>query len=243
MKIIPITLLFLSITVALLAQTDSKTDPRFQKFLDKIAASKGVTANVEPKASSNHFYKTYNDFLAGKPAPDILLKGPRTSNAFGSNVSYEVTKNDKSNKINVKDLAAEYWGFCDRFGNLFRLYENDSYQVFMVGKICQYVKAGECYGTLKPDSTFALQYGNDYLGPNALYSDYASTGVNGEIINLDASLNGKSKELEKLMSSHPEIYKALLADESKDKYVGVKYMKRENLTFKIQHYIKEYNKL
>ena len=60
---------------------------------------------------------------------------------------------------------------------------------------------------------------------------------------LNANLNGKSKELEKLMSTHPDVYKNLLADEDDIKYIGEKYRKRENLTFKIMHYIREYNKL
>jgi hypothetical protein len=61
---------------------------------------------------------------------------------------------------------------------------------------------------------------------------------------LDANLkNGKSKELEQLMANHPEVYQRLLADEDQEKYVKDKYRKRENLTFKLQHYIREYNKL
>ena len=90
-------------------------------------------------------------------------------------------------------------------------------------------------------TTFALVFGGP--GSNGGYLDYGSTGVNGEIINLSANLNGKSKELEKLMSAHPVVYKNLLDDENDTKYVGEKYKKRENLTFKIMHYIREYNKL
>ena len=124
---------------------------------------------------------------------------------------------------------------------LYRLTDNDAYLVIIAGNITQYVKAGQCSGTLKKDSTFTLLFGMNGQGG---YLDYASKGVNGEIVDLDANLkNGKSKELEQLMANHPEVYQRLLADEDQEKYVKDKYRKRENLTFKLQHYIREYNKL
>jgi hypothetical protein len=45
------------------AQKDTKTDPRFDKFMDKVNTSKGIqsTPNLE-KTTSNHFYKTYQDY-------------------------------------------------------------------------------------------------------------------------------------------------------------------------------------
>jgi hypothetical protein len=46
-----------------------------------------------------------------------------------------------------------------------------------------------------------------------------------------------------MMSDHPEVYQRLLADEDQEKYIKDKYRKRENLTFKLQHYIREYNTL
>ena len=40
-----------------------------------------------------------------------------------------------------------------------------------------------------------------------------------------------------------ERLRQMLEDEDQEKYIKDKYRKRENLTFKLQHYIREYNKL
>jgi len=222
------------------AQKDTKTDPRFEKFMDKVAASKGVTERPNlTKPTSNHFYKTYKDYVNNNPAPGILLSKGRTE-VLGK-ASYTVDKNGTIDKVSVKELASEYWGFCDNYGCLFRLTEKDAFQIIIAGKITQYVRTRDCSGTLKNDSTFALLFGMSGQGG---YFDYASIGVDGEIVSLDASLkNGKSKELEKMMSDHPEVYQSMLEDDDQEKYIKDKYRKRENLTFKLQHYIRTYNSL
>jgi hypothetical protein len=222
------------------AQKDPKANPRFDKFMDKVAESKGITEkpNLE-KPSSNHFYKTYQDYVNNNPAPNILLSQGRTE--ILGKASYTVDKNGSIEKVSVKELASEYWGFCDRYGVLFRLTEKDAFMVIIIGKITQYVRTKDCSGTLNKDSTYTLLFGMNGQGG---YLDYASKGTDGEIEELDANLkNGKSKELEKMMSDHPEIYQAMLQDEDQEKYIKDKYRKRENLTFKLQHYIREYNKL
>ncbi len=222
------------------AQKDTKADPRFDKFMDKVAASKGVTERPNvTKASSNHFYKTYLDFVNNNPAQGILLSKGRTE-VLGK-ASYTVDKNGTIDKVSVKELASEYWGFCDNYGTLYRLTEKDAFLIIIAGKITQYVRTKDCSGTINKDSTFTLLFGMSGQGG---YFDYASKGLDGEIENLDASLkNGKSKELEKMMSDHPEVYQSMLEDEDQEKYINAKYRKRENLTFKLQHYIREYNKL
>lgn len=240
------TLLFSSIALSAVvtsiafAQKDTKSDPRFDKFMDKVAASKGVTERPNlTKPSSNHFYKTYQDYVNNNPAPGILLSKGRTE-VLGK-ASYTVDKNGTIDKVSVKDLASEYWGFCDNYGVLYRLTEKDAFLVIIAGKITQYVRTRDCSGTINKDSTFTLLFGMSGQGG---YFDYASKGVDGEIEGLDASLkNGKSKELEKMMSDHPEIYQSMLEDDDQEKYIKDKYRKRENLTFKLQHYIREYNKL
>ena len=179
MKLISITLLFLSTVITLQAQTDTKKDPRFERFLDKVAASEG-RKRVEPelKPCANKFYKTFNDFLESKPVSGMELKGSRVE-VMGS-VSYEVMKNGEASKMKVKDLSTEYWGFCDRLGTLHRLFEKDAYIVLVAGPISQYVKTSQCTGTVRNDSTFALVFGGP--GSNGGYLDYGSAGVNGEII-------------------------------------------------------------
>jgi hypothetical protein len=232
-------LLFTEITISY-AQKDTKTDPRFDKFMDKVNTSKGIqtTPNLE-KPTSNHFYKTYKDYVNNNSAPNILLSKGRTE--IMGKASYTVDKNGNIDKLSVKELASEYWGFCDRYGMLHRLTEKDAYIVIVLGKITQYLRTRDCSATVNKDSTFSLLFGMSGQGG---YFDYASKGVDGEIIDLDASLkNGKSKELEKMMSDHPEIYKLMQEDEDQEKYIKDKYRKRENLTFKLQHYIREYNKL
>ena len=222
------------------AQKDTKTDPRFEKFMDKVNASKGI--EQKPKVenpTSNHFYKTYQDYVNNNPAPGILLSKDRTE-VLGT-ASYTVDRNGTIEKAKVKSLFEEYWGFCNRYGLLYRLTEKDAFMVIISGNITQYVRARDCSGTIKSDSTFILLFGMSGQGG---YYDYASKGINGEIIDLDASLkNGKSKELEQMMSDHPAIYQQLLTDDDQEKYIKDKYRKRENLTFKLQHYIREYNKL
>ena len=222
------------------AQKDTKTDPRFDKFMDKVAASKGVTERPNlTKASSNQFDKTYLDFVNNNPAQGILLSKGRTE-VLGK-ASYTVDKNGTIDKVSVKELASEYWGFCDNYGTLYRLTEKDAFLIIIAGKITQYVRTKDCSGTINKDSTFTLLFGMSGQGG---YFDYASKGLDGEIESLDASLkNGKSKELEKMMSDHPEVYLSMLEDDDQEKYINAKYRKRENLTFKLQHYIREYNKL
>ena len=222
------------------AQKDAKTDPRFEKFMDKAAASKGIQdVPKTERPTANRFYNSYADFVNNNAAPGILLSKDRTE-VMGK-ASYVVDRNGSIEKLSVKDLSDQYWGFCNQFGVLYRLTDKDAYLVIIAGNITQYVKAGQCSGTLKKDSTFTLLFGMNGQGG---YLDYASKGVNGEIVDLDANLkNGKSKELEQLMANHPEVYQRLLADEDQEKYVKDKYRKRENLTFKLQHYIREYNKL
>ncbi|MFM2189955.1 MAG: hypothetical protein RL491_341 [Bacteroidota bacterium] len=222
------------------AQKDAKTDPRFEKFMDKVAASKGVSeVPKQERPTANHFYKSYQDFVNNNPAPGILLSKGRTE-VMGK-ASYGVDRNGTIEKLSVKELSTQYWGFCDQYGVLYRLTEKDAYLVIISGKITQYVRAGQCTGTLNKDSTFTLLFGMNGQGG---YLDYASKGVNGEIVELDANLkNGKSKALEQMMSDHPEVYQRLLADEDQEKYIKDKYRKRENLTFKLQHYIREYNTL
>ena len=239
MKILSIVALLLLNSLLCSAQKDQKTDPRFQKYMDKVAAANGASSTARPEQpQANHFYKTYADFLSGNPVPDVLLSGGRTE-ILGA-VSYEVSINNEIKKMKVSELATNYWGFCDKYGALFRLYKKDAYMVIIAGTITQYVKTGECTGTLKNDSTFALLFGMNGQGG---YKDYASIGPNGEIEDLNANLSGKSKTLEEMMAPHPEIYQELLADKDKTKYIGAKYRDRENLTFKIQHYIRKYNNL
>jgi len=239
MSLILITVLLVNNSICY-AQKDTKTDPRFDKFMDKVNASKGIQSVPKTaKPTSNHFYKTYQDYVNNKPAPDILLSKGRTE--IMGKASYTVDKNGNIDKVSVKELAAEYWGFCDNNGMLYRLTEKDAFIVIILGKITQYVRTRDCSGTLNNDSTFSLLFGMSGQGG---YFDYASKGVDGEIEGLDASLkNGKSKELEKMMSDHPEVYQQMLEDEDQEKYIKDKYRKRENLTFKLQHYIREYNKL
>jgi hypothetical protein len=231
---------FLLVTMVVNAQKDTKTDPRFEKFMDKVAESKGVTVKTTTEnPTSNHFYKTYQDYVNNKPAPNILLSKGRTE--ILGKASYTVDKNGSIDKVSVKELASEYWGFCDRYGVLYRLTEKDAFMVIILGKITQYVRTKDCSGTLNKDSTFTLMFGMSGQGG---YLDYASKGVEGEIEELGANLkNGKSKELEKMMSDHPEIYQTMLEDEDQEKYIKDKYRRRENLTFKLQHYIRQYNKL
>jgi len=220
------------------AQKDAKTNPRFEKFMDKVADSKGIN-EVPPKElpTANHFYKSYMDFVNNNPAPGILLNKDRTE--LMGKASYGVDRNGALENISVKELSQEFWGFCNKYGVLYRLTEKDAYLVIIAGNITQYVRAGQCTGTLNKDSTFTLLFGMSGQGG---YLDYASKGVNGEIIDLNANLkNGKSKELEQLMSDHPEVYQEMLRDEDQEKYVKDKYRKRENLTFKIQHYVRAYN--
>ncbi|HMC97425.1 MAG TPA: hypothetical protein VKG92_07230 [Flavobacteriales bacterium] len=225
------TLLLTSIT-ATLAQTDVKVDPRFDRFLQKAYGSDATT--YTPPATANLFYATYDDFVNGKPVPDMVL-----NSIGGSSLTY--TKGGKQSKTPIKELTASYWGYCDRYGLLQRIWGKDSYQVMIAGNVTQYVRRDEASGTLKADSTFALIYGGPQGGG---YLDYGSKGVNGEIVDLDVSYKGHSKALEEFMADHPEILEALKADGDKTKYVGgEKYRDRENLTFKIQHYIREYNKL
>ena len=226
--------------ITALAQKDTKTNPRFEKFMNKVKESKGIQdVPVAEKPTANHFYKTYQDYLNNKPAPGILLSKGRTE--IMGTASYTVDRNGNVDKAKVKDLADEFWGFCDRFGVLYRLTEKDAYLVIIAGNITQYVRTRDCSGTLNNDSTFTLLFGMSGQGG---YFDYASKGVNGEIIALEAKLkNGKSGELEKMMADHPEVYQKLLEDEDQEKYIKDKYRKRENLTFKLQHYIREYNKL
>jgi hypothetical protein len=227
-------------TVALLtgiaaqAQTHVEVDPRFQKFQQKVADSKGITlTQPEAPASANHFYTTYADYVNGTPVPDMLLY------SFNSS-ALTVTKAGAETKVPIKDLATQYWGFCDRYGLLYRMYKKDAYLVLAAGNVTQYVKRDEASGTLNADSTFTLIYGS----PQGGYYDYGSKGVNGEIEDLDVSYKGHSKALETYMADHPEILEALKADNDKTKYVGgEKYKDRANLTFKVQHYIREYNKL
>lgn len=222
------------------AQKDAKTDPRFEKFMDKVAASKGVSdVPKQERPTANHFYNSYQDFVNNNPAPGILLSKDRTE-VMGK-ASYGVDRNGTIEKMSVKELSEQYWGFCNQYGVLYRLTEKDAYLVIIAGNITQYVKAGQCTGTLNKDSTFTLLFGMSGQGG---YLDYASKGVNGEIVDLDANLkNGKSKALEQMMSDHPQVYQRLLADEDQEKYIKDKYRKRENLTFKLQHYVREYNKL
>lgn len=240
----PIVIVFYSLLMFLFAfqvqaQKDAKTDPRFDKFMDKVAESKGIKdrPNTE-KPTSNHFYKSYADFVNNNPAPDILLSKERTE-VLGK-ASYGVDRKGTFAKVSVKDLAKDYWGFCDRNGVLYRLTEKDAYLVIIAGNITQYVRAAECSGTLNEDSTFTLLFGMDGQGG---YLDYASKGVNGEIVELDANLkNGKSKALEQLMSNHSDVYQKMLGDENQERYIHGKYRHRENLTFKLQHYIRLYNR-
>lgn len=227
---------FLLITgaAAAYAQTHVEVDPRFERFEQKVAESKGQTiAKPEAPASANHFYTTYQDFVNGTPVPDMLLY---TFN--GSSLT--VTKGGNETKTPIKELATTYWGFCDRYGLLYRLYQKDAYLVLAAGNVTQYVKRDEASGTLNADSTFTLIYGS----PQGGYFDYGSKGVNGDIVDIDVSYKGQSKELDTWMADHPEILEALKADTDKTKYVGgKKYQDRANLTFKVQHYIREYNKL
>ena len=97
--------------------------------------------------------------------------------------SYGVDRNGAIEKLSVKELAAQYWGFCNQYGVLYRLTEKDAYLVIIAGNITQYVRAGQCTGTLNRDSTFTLLFGMNGQGG---YLDYASKGVNGEIVELDA---------------------------------------------------------
>ena len=221
------------------AQKDAKSDPRFDKFMDKVAESKGIKERPSTeKPTSNHFYKSYADFLNNNPAPDILLSKGRTE--IIGKASYSVDKKGTIEKVSVKDLAKDYWGFCNRTGELCRLTEKDAYLVLIAGKITQYVKTGDCSGTLNSDSTFTLFFGVNGQGG---YLDYASKGVDGEIVELDANLkNGKSKALEQMMADHPEIYNHMLHDEDQEKYIHDEFRRRENLTFKLQHYIRSYNR-
>ena len=221
------------------AQKDAKTDPRFDKFMDKVAESKGSTKQSgAAKPTANHFYKSYIDFVNNSPAPDILLSKGRTE--ILGKTSYGVDRKGSFGKVSVKELAKDYWGFCDDEGVLYRLTEKDAYLVIIAGNITQYVRTAECSGTLNEDSTFSLSYGSEGQGG---YLDYASKGVNGEIVELDASLkNGKSKALEQLMANHPEVYQKMLGDENQERYIHGKYRHRENLTFKLQHYIRLYNR-
>lgn len=215
------------------AQTDVKVDPRFERFQQKVAAAKGLpTVTVEAPASANHFYATYADFLGAKPVPDMIL------NSIGGS-SLTVTNGGTQEKLPLKDLETRYWGFCDRFGLLHRIYKKDTYQVIIAGKVTQYVKRDEASGTINADSTFTLIFGS----PQGGYFDYGSKGVNGEIVDLDVSYKGESKALSEFMSDHPEVLEALKADRDDARYVGEKYRKRENLTYRIQHHIREYNKL
>ena len=220
-------------------QKDQKANPRFDKFMDKVAESKGVSRPEKTESpQANHFYKTYADFIASNPVPDILLSGARKE-ILGS-VSYEVSLGSEIKKMKVSELTNTYWGFCDKYGVLYRLYEKDAYMVIIAGKITQYVKSGDCSGTLNNDSTFTLLYG---MAGQGGYLDYGSVGTDGEIVNLDVSYSGKSKALEKMMAAHPEILNALKNDREDSNYVKEKYHKRENLTFKIQHYIRQFNSL
>jgi hypothetical protein len=228
-------LMFIGVTQA---QTEQKVDPRIQRVFDEKAAARGIDLNTPTDPRANHFFRSYDDFVNGVAVPDVLLAGGRTE-VMGS-AAFEVTTKDGTSKQKVKDLAAQYWGFCNRFGLLHRLFEKDAYLVLVAGDISQYVRTAEVSGTMKADSTFTLNYG---AGGEGGYLDYGSVGVNGPIVKLDVSLKGSSKILEEMMAAHPEIYAALLADKGKDNYVKAKYMERENLTFKVQHYVKQFNRL
>ena len=229
----------LASSISCYAQKDQKANPRFDKFMDKVADSKGVSRPEKIESPhANHFYKTYADFIAVNPVPDVLLSGARKE-ILGS-VSYEVSIGTEIKKMKVSELASTYWGFCNKYGVLFRLYEKDAYMVIIAGNITQYVKSGDCTGTLNNDSTFTLLYGMTGQGG---YLDYGSLGTDGEIVNLDVSYSGKSKTLEKMMAAHPEILNTLKNDKEDSNYVKEKYHKRENLTFKIQHYIRKFNSL
>ncbi|HRH37247.1 MAG TPA: hypothetical protein PK760_02810 [Flavobacteriales bacterium] len=202
--------LLLTATTIALAQTHVEVDPRFEKFQQKVAESKGVTlAKPEAPASANHFFATYDDYVNGTPVPDMLLY------SFGGS-SLTITKGGAETKVPIKELATSYWGFCDRFGLLHRLYQKDVYLVLAAGNVTQYVKRDEASGTLNADSTFTLIYGS----PQGGYYDYGSKGVNGEIVDLDVSYKGESKALKTFMADHPEVLEALKADDDKTKYVG-----------------------
>jgi hypothetical protein len=234
-------LLFISCSFIAVNAQDQKKDPRFEKFLDKVAASKGSVRDTTLPPNANRFFKTYDDYLNNNPSPEIILTDGYEG---GRHAVLYVKLNGADQVIRISEL--QYWGYCTEYGLLCRIYEGRSYLVLLMGKVCQYVQYGKVRGTLNNDSTFTLitpsmpnaQGGTSSAG----YEDFASAGANGPILVLDLKWKTcESKTLESLMSDHPEIYKACIEDKGyylKDKY---KQQTRDNMTFKVQHFIRKYN--
>ncbi len=221
---------------------DAKVDPRFSKFMDKVVISKGgdTAATHKSPLNANNFYKTYEDYVAGNAAPEIILTD---GHSFGGKPTLYVKQNGVDKKIKINELGM-YWGYCNQFGLLCRIFDGHSYLILTTGKVWQYLDYDECNGTLNKDSTFSLTADLNPQGTGeGGYEDYASVGANGPVLNLECKFKGKCDMLEQLTSDHPEIYKEYLED--KTYYLTDKYKEhqRKSQTFKIQHALKKYNRM
>src|SRR5436190_17232992 len=77
---------------------DQKVDPRFEKFQNKVAASKGIDRSKLPKpAHANEFFKTYEDYLAGKP-----VEGIKITDGYGHGKKPSLFVNRNGNDMEIK---------------------------------------------------------------------------------------------------------------------------------------------
>lgn len=244
-KIVFTLIMSLLITIRASAQ-DQKPDPRFEKFMNKVAASKGVDISNQPKpAHANEFFKTYEDYLAGKPEEGIKL-----TDGFkgGKKPTLYVNQKGKDVQLKVPEIT-EYWGYVNKYGSLCRIYNGRVYQVLVQGKIFQYTDYDDCSAnSFSGDSIFNLlpetTPGPDGRPHTEPYDDFLSFGPTGEIVGLDCYGDKHCEKLRPFLADHPEIYTEYDNDKTdhfpEDKY---KTDKRSYHTRKIQQAIRKYNLL
>lgn len=89
---------------------------------------------------NNSFYKTPEDYLAGKPITGVTLTKWKD---YSSTVEY--TDNGTAQKEKVSKL--QYNWFCNEGGILMRIYDGDLYYAVEIGPLCFYIKAS--MGTIR----------------------------------------------------------------------------------------------
>jgi hypothetical protein len=171
------------------------------------------------------FYKTYEDYAAGKPEQGIKYVGKRKIVLGGESVL--VNDNGEFVDKKVKDLP--YWGLIDESGQLERIYEDHCYYVFAQGKICSYLKAIDVEMTTDKNGNINLNWLIDNM---AGYKDYISEGLDGKIEVFS------EKKFQSLTADKPEVFEQF-QQEPLD--VRIKD-KRSQKSFKLRKYVEMYSK-
>ncbi|MCD6068789.1 MAG: hypothetical protein K0S33_3615 [Bacteroidetes bacterium] len=188
-------------------------------FLITISAL--VDAQTAATKYANRFFKSYEDYIAGKPVEEATVASWKAN-------SVEVKTKGAQEKVKISKLP--YSWFVNEGGMLMRVFDGDLYYVVIDGPISYYIKSDEGTAGFASDG-----YHLHGKFTDSFPSDYYSETPNGKIAKLSGKKLGvylKKYDLEKQYNKDPE-FKREMRDcvqcwQSKKAHKKIKYIKLVN---------------